>query len=103
MDSRQAQKSPPAPRPRSARWNACECAETNPGSWKRSSATWGRIVTLSPRSRETMTDVAPRGLHRQIPNALTVVRFALVPAFVVLMAEASGGHSWPAAVVFGVA
>jgi CDP-diacylglycerol--glycerol-3-phosphate 3-phosphatidyltransferase len=41
--------------------------------------------------------------YRQIPNALTVVRFALVPLFVLLMASASGGHSWPAAVVFGVA
>ena len=47
--------------------------------------------------------MAERQLHYQIPNALTVVRFALVPVFVVLMAEASGGHSWPAAVVFGVA
>jgi CDP-diacylglycerol--glycerol-3-phosphate 3-phosphatidyltransferase len=41
--------------------------------------------------------------YRQIPNALTIARFALVPLFVVLMAKASGGHSWPAAVVFGVA
>ena len=50
-----------------------------------------------------MSLVAARGLHRQIPNALTIVRFALVPVFVVLMAKAGGGHSWPAAVVFGVA
>ena len=41
--------------------------------------------------------------YRQIPNGLTIVRFALVPLFVVLMAKASGGHSWPAAVVFGIA
>ena len=47
--------------------------------------------------------MAAGGLHRQIPNALTIARFALVPLFVVLMAGASGGHSWPAAVVFGVA
>ena len=42
-------------------------------------------------------------VQRQIPNALTVLRFALVPAFVVLLAEAGGGHSWPAGIVFGVA
>jgi len=39
----------------------------------------------------------------QLPNALTLVRFALVPLFVVLMLASDGGHSWPAAIVFGVA
>ena len=39
----------------------------------------------------------------QLPNALTVARFALIPVLVVLLAQASGGHSWPAAIVFGVA
>jgi CDP-diacylglycerol--glycerol-3-phosphate 3-phosphatidyltransferase len=39
----------------------------------------------------------------QVPNALTVVRLALVPVFVVLMVAADGGHSWPAGIVFGVA
>jgi CDP-diacylglycerol--glycerol-3-phosphate 3-phosphatidyltransferase len=39
----------------------------------------------------------------QLPNALTIVRFALVPVFVVLLATADGGHSWPAAIVFGLA
>jgi CDP-diacylglycerol--glycerol-3-phosphate 3-phosphatidyltransferase len=39
----------------------------------------------------------------QLPNALTVARFVLIPVFVVLLASASGGHSWPAAIVFGVA
>lgn len=39
----------------------------------------------------------------QLPNALTVVRFALVPVFVVLLATAEGGHSWAAGIVFGVA
>ncbi len=42
-------------------------------------------------------------VYRHLPNALTIARFALVPVFVVLMVEASGGHSWPAGVVFGVA
>ena len=32
ISSRQAQKSPPSVRPRSVRWNACECALTKPGS-----------------------------------------------------------------------
>jgi cardiolipin synthase len=50
-----------------------------------------------------MSGMAGRRLYRQIPNALTVARFAMVPAFVVLMVEASGGHSWPAGVLFGVA
>jgi len=39
----------------------------------------------------------------KIPNALTVVRLALVPVFCVLVVVADGGHSWPAAVVFGIA
>src|SRR5205085_5027716 len=39
----------------------------------------------------------------QLPNALTVARFALVPVFVVLLVRADGGHSWPAGIVFGVA
>jgi CDP-diacylglycerol--glycerol-3-phosphate 3-phosphatidyltransferase len=39
----------------------------------------------------------------QLPNVLTIVRFGLIPVFVVLMVEAEGGHSWPAAIVFGIA
>jgi CDP-diacylglycerol--glycerol-3-phosphate 3-phosphatidyltransferase len=39
----------------------------------------------------------------QIPNALTVARLLLIPIFVALLASADGGHSWPAAIVFGVA
>jgi CDP-diacylglycerol--glycerol-3-phosphate 3-phosphatidyltransferase len=39
----------------------------------------------------------------QLPNALTLARFVLVPLFVVLVLASDGGHSWPAAVVFGVA
>jgi len=39
----------------------------------------------------------------QLPNALTVARFALVPVFVALVAGADEGHSWPAAAVFGAA
>jgi CDP-diacylglycerol--glycerol-3-phosphate 3-phosphatidyltransferase len=40
---------------------------------------------------------------QQLPNALTVARLVLIPVFVVLLLAADGGHSWPAAIVFGVA
>jgi CDP-diacylglycerol--glycerol-3-phosphate 3-phosphatidyltransferase len=39
----------------------------------------------------------------QLPNALTIARLALIPVYVVLITHADGGHSWAAAVVFGVA
>jgi CDP-diacylglycerol--glycerol-3-phosphate 3-phosphatidyltransferase len=42
-------------------------------------------------------------LQQQLPNALTALRFALVPVFVVLIVQASGGHSWAAGIVFAVA
>jgi CDP-diacylglycerol--glycerol-3-phosphate 3-phosphatidyltransferase len=39
----------------------------------------------------------------QLPNALTVFRLVLIPVFVALVLASDGGHSWPAAIVFGVA
>jgi len=39
----------------------------------------------------------------QLPNALTVGRLLLIPAFVALMSKAGDAHSWPAGIVFGVA
>ncbi len=39
----------------------------------------------------------------QIPNALTIARFAAIPVFIVLLVTADGGHSWPAAILFGAA
>jgi CDP-diacylglycerol--glycerol-3-phosphate 3-phosphatidyltransferase len=39
----------------------------------------------------------------QIPNALTLLRLLLIPVFVALVLASNGGHSWPAAIVFGVA
>jgi CDP-diacylglycerol--glycerol-3-phosphate 3-phosphatidyltransferase len=39
----------------------------------------------------------------QIPNALTLLRLLLIPVFVALVLASEGGHSWPAAIVFGVA
>src|SRR5256885_9097205 len=38
-----------------------------------------------------------------IPNLLTIGRLILIPIFVVLVLVSDGGHSWPAAIVFGVA
>ena len=40
---------------------------------------------------------------QQLPNALTLVRLALIPVFVGLVLVSDGGHSWPAASVFAVA
>jgi CDP-diacylglycerol---glycerol-3-phosphate 3-phosphatidyltransferase len=39
----------------------------------------------------------------QIPNALTILRLALIPVFVALLIPADGGYSWPAAIVFAIA
>jgi CDP-diacylglycerol--glycerol-3-phosphate 3-phosphatidyltransferase len=39
----------------------------------------------------------------QIPNALTLGRLILIPVFVALVLASDGGHSWPAAIVFGAA
>jgi CDP-diacylglycerol--glycerol-3-phosphate 3-phosphatidyltransferase len=39
----------------------------------------------------------------QLPNALTILRLALIPVFALLMLAADGGRSWPAAIVFAVA
>jgi CDP-diacylglycerol--glycerol-3-phosphate 3-phosphatidyltransferase len=50
-----------------------------------------------------MSAVAVPPLYRQIPNALTILRFALVPVFVALMVEAEGGHSWAAGIIFAIA
>jgi CDP-diacylglycerol--glycerol-3-phosphate 3-phosphatidyltransferase len=38
-----------------------------------------------------------------LPNALTIARLALIPIFVALVLTSDGGHSWPAAIVFGAA
>src|SRR5919198_1566110 len=39
----------------------------------------------------------------RIPNALTIARLAMIPAFVALVLASEGGHSWPAAIIFGAA
>ena len=40
---------------------------------------------------------------RQIPNALTLLRFAAIPLFVWLLLDERNGPSWPAGIVFGLA
>jgi CDP-diacylglycerol--glycerol-3-phosphate 3-phosphatidyltransferase len=39
----------------------------------------------------------------QLPNALTVVRLALIPVFVALVVQAGGDASWAAGALFGAA
>jgi CDP-diacylglycerol--glycerol-3-phosphate 3-phosphatidyltransferase len=39
----------------------------------------------------------------QLPNALTIGRLLVIPVFVALMVRAGGGHTWPAAILFGAA
>jgi len=39
----------------------------------------------------------------QVPNALTILRLALIPVFVVLMVRAGNEPSWPAGIVFAIA
>jgi CDP-diacylglycerol--glycerol-3-phosphate 3-phosphatidyltransferase len=40
---------------------------------------------------------------RQLPNALTIVRFAAIPLFVALLVRDQDGPSWAAGIVFGLA
>ena len=40
---------------------------------------------------------------RQIPNALTLLRFAAIPLFIWLLLDERTGPSWPAGIVFGLA
>lgn len=49
------------------------------------------------------TSSAPLPALSRLPNALTIVRFLLIPAFVVVYAGADNGHSWAAGIIFGVA
>jgi CDP-diacylglycerol--glycerol-3-phosphate 3-phosphatidyltransferase len=49
------------------------------------------------------TSSAPAPALARLPNALTIVRFVLIPVFVVVYAIADNGHSWAAGIIFGVA
>jgi CDP-diacylglycerol---glycerol-3-phosphate 3-phosphatidyltransferase len=46
---------------------------------------------------------APIPLLTKLPNALTIARFVMIPAFVVVYANAENGHSWAAGIIFAVA
>jgi CDP-diacylglycerol--glycerol-3-phosphate 3-phosphatidyltransferase len=46
---------------------------------------------------------APVPVLSKLPNAITVSRFAMLPAFVLLYARAHNGHDWTAGILFGVA
>ena len=39
----------------------------------------------------------------QLPNVLTALRLAVIPVFALLLIQADGGQSWPAAIVFALA
>jgi CDP-diacylglycerol--glycerol-3-phosphate 3-phosphatidyltransferase len=39
----------------------------------------------------------------QLPNALTILRLAAIPVFVVVLVAAEDGKSWPAALIFAAA
>src|SRR5439155_25733356 len=65
------------------------------GPWRRASP--GGVYPFAMIARAVPMPLA------QLPNALTIARFGLIPAFVVLLATADGGHSWPAGILFGVA
>src|SRR5438445_6473240 len=95
ISSRQAQKSRPPVRPRSARWKAWQWASTKPGRLRVSA-----MGVSFPHPMATRAVPAPL---QQLPNALTLARLVLIPVFVALMLTAEGGHSWPAGIVFGVA
>jgi cardiolipin synthase (CMP-forming) len=49
------------------------------------------------------TSSAPLPALARLPNALTIVRFLLIPVFIVVYASAENGHSWAAGIIFGVA
>ena len=66
----------------------------------------------SGAARVTGDDTNLRGMHtqssvsaplRQLPNVLTLLRFAAIPVFVVLLARDQDGPSWPAGIVFALA
>jgi len=49
------------------------------------------------------TSSAPLPVLSKLPNGLTVLRFLLIPAFIVVYANADNGHSWAAGIIFGLA
>jgi CDP-diacylglycerol--glycerol-3-phosphate 3-phosphatidyltransferase len=50
-----------------------------------------------------VTPSAPGSALARLPNAITIARFLMIPPFVVLLANADGGHDWISGILFGVA
>jgi len=46
---------------------------------------------------------APAPILTKLPNAITIARFLMLPAFIVLYARATNGHDWTAGILFGAA
>ena len=104
--SRQAQKSPPALRPRSARWKRVRVGVDEAGQREERGHTGILPVSVPGDGRHYPWAMSARAVSAplaRLPNALTIARFALVPVFAVLLARGDDGHSWPAAIVFGIA
>ncbi len=57
----------------------------------------GRDTTLDAPMTQTSS------VRSHVPNALTLLRFAAIPLFVVLLVRESEGPSWAAGIVFGLA
>jgi len=57
----------------------------------------------SELSLTTMSAPAVSAPLARVPNALTILRLALIPIFIALLVPADGGKSWAAAIVFAVA
>ena len=49
------------------------------------------------------TTSAPLPALAWLPNGLTILRFLMIPAFIVVYADADSGHSWAAGIIFGLA
>jgi len=50
-----------------------------------------------------MTTESVPAVLRQLPNALTIVRFAAVPVFAIALLDAGEGAAWGAGIIFGAA
>ena len=77
----------PQPVPRSARWNAWLWALTKPGS------VTSRATGDDTNLRRCSLESVPAPL-RQLPNALTILRFVAIPVFVALLVRDQDGPSW---------
>ncbi len=95
MPSRQAQKSRPAARPRSARWKAWLCALTKPGSAKVSAI---GATTLTGDGHASRRRAVPSDPERADPAALRGD-----PGLRRAVPRRGDGAAWAAGIVFGAA